>query len=342
MPRQMLDHKQILAWLLMGLVLVFMGCSATEQPDAPTFGLVIHGGAGTILKKNMTADREQQYRQKLTEALKAGYAVLDTGGTSIDAVQAAILVMENSALFNAGKGAVFAHDSTNQLDAAIMDGKTLNAGAVAGVRHIKNPIRLARLVMDNSRHVLLAGEGAEKFARSQGMEMVDPEYFFTKRRWNALQRALEKGTELSETEKHGTVGAAALDKHGNLAAGTSTGGLTNKQFNRIGDSPIIGAGTYANNATCAVSCTGHGEYFMRLLVAHNISAKMQYGGMSLQEAAETEIMKDLVDIGGGGGVIAIDRDGNIVTPFNTPGMYRGQISAGNKPTVQIYNEEQED
>lgn len=342
MPRQMFDHKQILAWLLMGLVVVFMGCSATEQLDSPKFGIVIHGGAGTILQKNMTAEREQAYRQKLTEALTAGYAVLDTGGTSVDAVEAAILVMENSELFNAGKGAVFAHDSTNQLDAAIMDGKTLNAGAVAGVRHIKNPIRLARLVMDNSRHVLLADAGAEQFARSQGMELIDQNYFFTQRRWNALQRALEKGAELTETEKHGTVGAAALDKHGNLAAGTSTGGLTNKQFNRIGDSPIIGAGTYANNATCAVSCTGHGEYFMRLLVAHNISAKMQYGGMSLHEAAETEIMKDLVDLGGGGGVIAIDRNGNIATPFNTPGMYRGQMSASNEPVVRIYSEEQQD
>lgn len=316
-----------------------MGYIPTEQTHQRKYGIVIHGGAGTILKENMTDELEAQYRQKLTEALESGYLVLDSGGTSIEAVEAAIVVMENSELFNAGKGAVFAHDKTNQLDAAIMDGNTLNAGAIAGVRHIKNPITLARMVMEHSRHVLLSDEGAEEFAETHGMELVDPAYFFTQRRWDALQRSLKNKGELTESEKHGTIGAVALDKYGNLAAGTSTGGLTNKQFGRIGDSPIIGAGTYANNRTCAVSCTGHGEYFMRLLVAYDISAKIQYSGMSLKVAAETVIMKDLANLGGDGGVIAIDRNGSIVMPFNTAGMYRGFVTNMKSPTVKIYSEE---
>ncbi len=304
--------------------------------------IVIHGGAGTITKANMTPELEDQYREKLTEAMSTGYNILKNGGASMDAVEATIKIMEDSPLFNAGKGAVFTHEGTNELDASIMDGKTLKAGAVAGVKHIKNPINLARLVMEKTWHVLLTGEGAEKFAQGQGIELVPQEYFKTERRWKQIQDILEKERADSAKqgvapEKHGTVGCVALDKYGNIAAGTSTGGMTNKRFGRVGDSPIIGAGTYANNNTCGVSCTGDGEYFIRLGVAKDISDLMEYKNISVKEASQTVIDK-LTKLGGTGGVIALDKDGNIAMPFNTSGMYRGYMDENGKPVVEIYKE----
>jgi beta-aspartyl-peptidase (threonine type) len=318
-----------------------------------TFGFAIHGGAGTILKSNMTPEMEAAYRDKLKEALLAGYNILKNDGKSLDAVEAAIRILEDSPLFNAGKGAVLTNEGTAEMDASIMDGKTLMAGAVAGVKHIKNPISLARMVMEQSPHVLMAGEGAEAFARQHGVELMPQEYFITERRQKELQKVKEeekkqsnpsKGTspekpgQAPEEKKHGTVGAVALDKFGNLAAGTSTGGKTNKKFGRIGDSPIIGAGTYANNQTCAVSATGDGEYFIRSVVAYDISALMEYKGMSLKDAANLVIMDKLKKLGGGGGVIAIDKDGHISMPFNTPGMYRGYVGADGKVVIEIYKD----
>jgi beta-aspartyl-peptidase (threonine type) len=338
----------------LGAILALSGTAFAGEMKAGShpIGIVIHGGAGTIRKADMTPALEKQYRDKLTEALTTGYAVLKKGGTSLDAVQAAIMVMEKSPLFNAGKGAVFDHEGHNELDAAIMDGSTLNAGAVAGVQHIASPISLARLVMTRSKHVLLSGAGAEEFAKSQGMSLVSQDYFYTKHRWEQLQKVLERDRKnntrtmnerwpLTGDEAFGTVGAAALDSHGNLAAGTSTGGLTNKYYGRIGDSPIIGAGTYANNATCAVSATGTGEYFMRLLVTHTISDLMQYKGMSLRQAADQVVMHELVDRFGvnTGGIIAIDNQGHIAMPFNTEGMYRGYIDADGKPVVMMYKDQ---
>jgi beta-aspartyl-peptidase (threonine type) len=314
----------------------------TEKKD-PNFGIVIHGGAGTILKKYMTDSLENAFHSKLKEAITTGHSILENGGSSIEAITATINIMEDSPLFNAGKGAVFTHEETNELDASIMDGATLNAGAVAGVKHIKNPINLALSVMNDSPHVLLAGEGAEEFAREQGFEMTDPSYFFTNKRFQSLQKVKEreKENEISfndpfiKNSKFGTVGCVALDKNGNLAAGTSTGGMTNKRWNRIGDSPIIGAGTYANNATCAVSSTGWGEYFIRAMVAYDISAMMEYKGVSLQEAAHEVIQNKLPALGGDGGIIAIDKDGNIAMEFNTPGMYRG-YKKGKELVVEIF------
>jgi beta-aspartyl-peptidase (threonine type) len=304
--------------------------------------IVIHGGAGTIVKSNMKPELEQQYRDKLTEALNAGYQILKNNGSSLDAVEAAIKVMEDSPLFNAGKGAVFTHEGTNEMDASIMDGKTLKAGAVAAVKHIKNPISLARRVMEKSPHVMLAGDGAESFAKANGMEMMPVEYFRTERRWQELQKVIDaeknKQAQPDTMKKHGTVGCVALDMAGNLAAGTSTGGTTNKMYGRVGDSPIIGAGTYANNQTCAVSGTGHGEDFIRLVVAHSISSLMEYKGMSVKDAAETIVMDKLVKINGDGGVIALDKNGNIAMPFNTAGMYRAYIDENGNPVVKIYKE----
>jgi beta-aspartyl-peptidase (threonine type) len=317
------------------------------------FGIVIHGGAGTILKKNMSDSLEAAYEEKLSEAIKTGHAILEKGGTSLEAVTATINILEDSPLFNAGKGAVFTHDETNELDASIMDGKTLNAGAVAGVTRVKNPINLAKMVMTNSNHVMLAGKGAEVFAKDQGVELVDPQYFYTEKRFNSLQKLKKrKQAELDTNKKtallaedpfmkdskFGTVGCVALDKDGNLAAGTSTGGMTDKRWNRIGDAPIIGAGTYANNATCAVSSTGWGEYFIRAMVAHDISALMEYKGLSLQEAAELVIQKKVPDLGGDGGIVAIDNKGNIAMEFNTAGMYRAHMNANGELKIGIYNE----
>ena len=315
----------------------------------PQFMLVVHGGVGTIRKAEMTTQDEAAYREALSRALRAGYDVLSTGGTSLDAVEAALVILEDSPLFNAGKGAVFTNAGTVELDASIMDGRTLNAGAVAGVQHVRNPIRLARQVMERSRHVLLAREGAEAFAKEIGMELVDRDYFFTPRRWEQLQRAKEAEekaggsgssgrSERDRERKHGTVGAVALDVHGNLAAGTSTGGLTNKHWGRIGDSPIVGAGTYADNASCAVSGTGTGEYFIRHAVAHDICARVQYLGASVQQAADSVILGILGRQNVDGGVIVLDRAGRSAIAFNTDGMYRGWVGPDGKVVVKMYRE----
>jgi beta-aspartyl-peptidase (threonine type) len=337
---------------------VFSLTSHSHGQKEKRFKLVVHGGAGTILKSRMTPEREAAYRAKLTEALQAGHAVLKNGGRSLDAIEATIKVLEDSPLFNAGKGAVFTSEGTNELDAAIMDGATLKAGAVAGVKRIKNPITLARLVMEKSPHVMMVGEGAEIFARQNGIEWVDPKYFYTEERYKQLEEAKRKekqqtepankpdagkpdrktGSLITDDRKFGTVGAVALDRNGDLAAGTSTGGMTNKKFGRVGDAPIIGAGTYANNQTCAVSATGHGELFIRSVVAHDISALMEYRGLSLKEAADLVVMNKLVKIGGEGGIIAIDKDGNIAMPFNSAGMYRGFIDADGKVVVEIFKD----
>ncbi|MEG9327594.1 isoaspartyl peptidase/L-asparaginase [Salinimicrobium catena] len=324
---------------------------ATENDTIPNFGIVIHGGAGTILKENMTDSLEKAYKAKLEEAIRTGHEILANGGTALQAVQRTINVMEDSPLFNAGKGAVFTNAGTNELDASIMDGETLNAGAVAGVTTVKNPINLAYEVMVNSEHVMLGGKGAEEFAKQQGIEIVDPQYFFTENRYKSLQRIRDKEkTELDhdgktafvdpfiKDSKFGTVGCAALDKNGNLAAGTSTGGMTNKRWGRIGDAPIIGAGTYANNATCAVSSTGWGEFFIRGMVAHDISALMEYKGLSLQEAAREVIQEKIPTLGGDGGIVAIDHEGNVAMEFNTAGMYRAKMNKDGELEIGIYGE----
>jgi L-asparaginase / beta-aspartyl-peptidase len=308
------------------------------------FGLVIHGGAGTMERGKMTPEKEQEYRAGLERSLKAGLEILQRGGSSLDATEAAVRVLEDDPHFNAGKGAVFTSAGTNELDASIMDGRTLKAGAVASVKRIKNPISLARLIMEKSPHVMLDCAGAEAFAKENGVELMDEKYFFTQERWDALQKIKEAekhagagGTKfiISEQDRHGTVGAVALDGNGNLAAATSTGGTTNKRPGRIGDSPVIGAGTYANNATCAVSGTGDGEYFIRATVAHEISALMEYRGMSLPDAAQ-KTLDNVAKLGGTGGLIAIDKSGNITLPFNTSGMYRGYVDESGKAVVDIY------
>lgn len=322
-----------------------------NQPNmSENFAIVIHGGAGTILKKNMSDEQEKAYQEKLQEALDSGYLVLKNGGTAIETVEKAIVVMEDSPLFNAGKGAVYTNAATNELDASIMDGKTLNAGAVSGVRNVKNPIKLVRLVMEKSEHVMLSEKGAEDFAKQHQIEIVDSTYFYNEHRLKQLNKIKdsekiqldhsdddEQG-DVSEFKdsKFGTVGAVALDKHGNLAAATSTGGMTNKKYGRIGDSPIIGAGTYANNATCAVSCTGHGEFFIRNVVAYDVAALMEYKEKSLIDAANYVVNEKLVKLGGDGGLIAIDNQGNIAMPFNTAGMYRGYKKSNGKSEVLIF------
>ena len=314
-----------------------------EKQERPDYALVIHGGAGTILKKNMTDEKEAAYLKALNEALDIGEELLKKGHSSIDAVEQVIMHLENIPLFNAGKGAVFTNAGKNELDASIMDGKTQNAGAVGGVSIVKNPIQAARAVMDKSDHVLLTGAGADQFAKEQGLTIVDGTYFYTEKRWESLQKILQKSQPTGEVfsdqdeYKFGTVGAAALDKDGNLAAGTSTGGMTNKKYNRIGDSPIIGAGTYANNATCAISSTGHGEYFIRYAVAFDISAMVAYKGMPFQEAADFVINNKLKANGGSGGIIGLDKYGNVAMPFNTEGMYRGYTKPGDRK-VAIYKD----
>ncbi len=332
------------------IILLFFFSYSVAQESAGNFTMVLHGGAGTIKKENMTPEKEKAYREKLTEALNKGYAVLERGGTSIEAVVATIMIMENSPLFNAGKGAVFTNEGKNEMDASIMDGKTHQAGAVASITVVKNPITAAHAVMIKSPHVLMAGKGAEKFAEVSGLEIVDPAYFFTERRFIHLEKIKgkekieldhdeDKGSIKNNDNKFGTVGVAALDKFGNLAAGTSTGGMTNKRYGRIGDSPVIGAGTYADNMTCAVSATGHGEFFIRNVVAYDIAALMKYKNMTLKEAADEVVMKKLAAIGGDGGIIALDRQGNIAMPFNTAGMYRGYIKEKGKAVVLIYKDE---
>lgn len=322
-----------------------------EQPMPPDKAvLVIHGGAGAPSRKNLTPEREAEYRRDLEQALRAGHAVLSAGQSSLDAVVAAIVVLEDSPRFNAGKGAVFTHDGKNELDASIMEGADHRAGAVAGVTTIKNPIRAARAVMEQSPHVFLIGSGAEAFARKVGLELVDPAYFRTEERWKALQTELEReqragGEGLSRGPLEspggrpyfGTVGAVAVDRHKHLAAGTSTGGMTNKRYGRVGDSPIIGAGTYADDTSCAVSATGHGEFFMRHVVAYDIAALMRYKGLSVQSAADHVIHHKLqAPDKGEGGVIALDRDGNLAMPFNSEGMFRGTITEDGKVYVAIY------
>ena len=316
------------------------------------FAIIIHGGAGTILKKNMTDKKEAAYKAKLEEAIKVGHTILKNGGTSTEAVMKTIQVMEESPLFNAGKGAVFTHEETNELDASFMDGKTLNAGAVAGVKNVKSPIELAIKIMTDSDHVMLSGEGASTFAKEKGLEIVDPSYFFTENRFQSLQRIKNRNkTELDHDDKKaafydadiknakfGTVGCVALDKNGNIAAGTSTGGMTNKRWGRIGDAPIIGSGTYANNLTCGVSSTGWGEYFIRSQVAYDISAQMEYQHKTLKEATTDVIQNKLTKLGGTGGVVALDKNGNFSYEFNTAGMYRASMNDKGEIDIKIYKE----
>ena len=344
-----------------------------QSPQNPRLGFVIHGGAGVIKRGSMSPEKEAEYKKKLEEAVLAGYKALQDGKNGLDAVEIAIRMLEDSPLFNAGKGAVFTADGKNELDASIMDGKTLKAGAVAGLHHVKNPITLARAVMEKSPHVMMVGDGAEKFAKEQNIELVPEKYFWTQERWDSLQRIIKQekekekaakeskkvseaipnskfkiqnsklagATTASERElaynKFGTVGAVALDKDGNLAAGTSTGGMTYKKFGRVGDAPIIGAGTYASNETCAVSATGWGEFFIRLGVARDISAQMEYRGQTVQQAADT-VLNKVKALGGDGGVIAIDKFGNIGISFNSEGMYRAYINSDGKPVIEIYKD----
>lgn len=382
--------KRILSFLLLITLLPFIptafaqkvappGLKQLQGPQNPRLGFVIHGGAGVIKKGSLSPEKEKQYRDKLEEALLAGYKALQAGKSGLDAVEIAIRMLEDSPLFNAGKGAVFTNDGKNELDASIMDGKTLAAGAVAGLHRVKNPITLARAVMEKSPHVMMVGDGAEKFAAEQKIELVDEKYFWTQERWDSLQRilkeekekvqspkpagkslesrvkSLEPGKQAStgsrnlpaqdsrlktpDSDRFGTVGAVALDKDGNLSAGTSTGGMTNKKYGRVGDAPIIGAGTYANNDTCAVSATGWGEYFIRLSVARDISALMEYQAMPVQNAADVVIKRKLQNLGGDGGVIAIDKFGNIGISFNSEGMYRAYINTEGKAVVEIYKDE---
>jgi beta-aspartyl-peptidase (threonine type) len=350
------EHMKYLSLIALFFVfnIALAQTAINNKPINPV--LVIHGGAGTILKKNMSPEKERAYIAGLEAALKKGYAILQEGGTSLDAVEAVVKVLENNPLFNAGKGAVFTNEGKIELDAAIMNGKTLAAGSVAGVTTIKNPVAAARAVMEKSEHVMMIGRGAEKFAALQGLTIVDPSYFYTEERWKSLETikkedSLRSTTEASDKKdpngikqeenkdsKYGTVGAVALDKQGNLAAATSTGGMTNKKFGRVGDVPIIGAGTYANNTTCAISCTGWGEFFIRLVMAKSISDMMEFGKMSLQEAATEMVMKKLPSMKGDGGLIGVDINGNITMPFCTEGMYRGFIDRTGKMEIKIYKD----
>jgi beta-aspartyl-peptidase (threonine type) len=332
--------------LLLALLVPFAGYA--DDKTAPHIMLVMHGGAGTITRGSMTPEMEKQYRETLEQALRTGQAVLMKNGTSVDAVEASIRVLEDSPLFNAGKGAVFTHEGKNELDSAIMEGNTKKAGAVAGVTIIRNPISAARAVMEKSPHVMMVGRGAELFATKMGLEIVDPSYFWTERRWKGLQQELIKEQQRlasphaeiksDDETRHGTVGAVALDAEGNLAAGTSTGGTTNKQYGRVGDSPIIGAGTYADNDSVAVSCTGTGEFFIRWTVAHDIAALYQYKGLTVEQAGNEVIHKKLEAVKGDGGAIILDRKGNFAMPFNSEGMYRGWIGPDGVPHVLIYKE----
>ncbi|TXC75598.1 isoaspartyl peptidase/L-asparaginase family protein [Luteibaculum oceani] len=315
------------------------------------FGIAIHGGAGYITPENISEEKAEEYKAKLREALNAGYEILDQGGSSLDAVTAAITILEDSPLFNAGKGAVFTHEEKNELDASIMNGADKNAGAVAGVTTIRNPILAARAVMEKSNHVMLSGPGAELFAKEQGLTIVSPNYFKVDARLDYLRKVKaeenkrnlkKKSGMLKETafpdKKFGTVGAVALDKAGNLAAGTSTGGMTNKRYGRIGDAPIIAAGTYADNNTCAVSCTGHGEYFIRNVVAYDVAAKMKYQGIPVDEAASSTI-KETEELGGKGGLIAIDKNGKVSAPFSTPGMHRAWKTNKSEEKISLFKDE---
>ena len=331
--------------LYLGLALL-----ATPVLAKTDFAIVIHGGAGTINKQSMTPSQQADYERTLKAAVNAGYQVLEQGGTSVDAITKAVLVLEDSPLFNAGKGAVYTYEGGHELDASIMRGDTLEAGAVAGVTNVKNPVLLARAVMEKSEHVMLAGKGAEQFAKEQRLELVANHYFDTEFRFKALQKALETMNKQPHQASlrlsphwqpewnMGTVGAVALDKQGNLAAATSTGGMTAKRYGRVGDAPIIGAGNFADNSSCAVSATGHGEFFIRYRVASDICARVKYGGMSAAAAADQVIQQELKKVGGTGGVIVMDQQGNISWPFNTEGMYRAKRSAGQPAEVAIFQE----
>jgi len=327
--------------------------SQAAPAQSPRWGIVIHTGAGQFTLASL-GDRREPMREAMTAALMAGHSVLTGGGSSLDAVQAAIVILEDSPYFNAGKGAVFNHEGKNELDSSIMDGATHRAGAVAGLRHIKNPVLLARLVMEKSPHVMMVGEGAEAFAKEQGgIAFVDERYFYTERSWQALQRALDD--EKKQTTKgsgsaqlptparagayFGTVGAVALDQQGNLAAATSTGGMTNKRFGRVGDSPIIGAGTYADNRSCAISSTGHGEFFIRYTVARDICARVEYKSATVQAAADAVVQDELKKAGGEGGIIGMDHAGNVAVSFNSTGMSRGYVGQDGKPVVMFTTED---
>lgn len=344
------------------LLLAFLFCQIIfsqkkEQPKTPSimnkdFSIAIHGGAGNMFKKNLTPEKEEEYKAKLREALQKGSEMLTKGAEAVDVVEAVIKIMEDSPLFNAGKGAVFTHDGKNEMDAAIMNGKTLDAGAVANVRRIKNPISAAKAILNNSKFIFMCGQGAENFAKENDIEIVDTSYFFYQPRWDEFIKVRDsKTTKLdhdnssgmnepfdSSIDKFGTVGCVVMDRFGNLAAGTSTGGIVNKNYNRIGDSPIIGAGTYANNKTCAVSCTGHGEDFIRIVAAHDVSSLMEYKKVKLKTAVST-VIKKLTEIRGRGGIIAIDAKGNITMQFNTNGMFRGYIDKEKNIHVAIYKDE---
>lgn len=352
-------HRALLLGALISLSTLVPQANAAAEDTKPAYAIVLHGGAGTITPDRLTPELEQSIKADLSEALAKGEAVLKSGGAAIDAVTAALTVLENSPHFNAGRGAVYTSEGTHSLDSSIMTGHDRNAGAIAGVSTVKNPILLARKVLEVSEHVLLSGEGAEAFARTQGIEFAPESYFHTPYRWEQLQKAraaeglpplpeptgsataaLEEATsEEAKIFKFGTVGAAVLDMHGNLAAGTSTGGTTNKKFGRIGDSPIIGAGTYADNKSCAVSATGHGEYFIRAAVASSICLRVELKGESLSDAARYVIQEDLKALGGDGGIVAVDSTGHIVMEFNTAGMYRAGVVAGQKPVIAIYSKD---
>jgi len=339
--------------LLSILASACIGFSHSALSEESPLAIAIHGGAGTIDKAKFSPEQEKAYRAKLSEAVEAGYSVLEKGGESLDAVTAAITVLEQSEFFNAGRGAVYTYDGGHELDASIMDGRNRKAGAVAGVKHVESPIKLARLVMDNSVHVMLSGQGAEEFAKEQGIELIENNIFDTKHRYDALLKAKDKldkakattksyqaaHNALSDNFKMGTVGAVALDKNGNLAAGTSTGGMTAKRYGRVGDAPVIGAGTFAENESCAVSATGHGEYFIRYNVASDICARVKYQGITISQAGDEVINKVLKPIGGTGGVIIIDTQGNISLPFNTSGMYRASKSNTQATYVGIFKGE---
>jgi beta-aspartyl-peptidase (threonine type) len=333
---------------------------AQQQLGAHPWAIVVHGGAGVIERKTMSPQTEAAYRAAMKQATEAGAKVLDQGGSALDAIEATIHILEDDPLFNSGRGAVFTADGKNLLDSAIMDGATMKAGAVAGVTRTRHPISLARAVMEKSQFVMLSGEGADAFAAHEGLEQVDPSFFFTERRWQGLVRQLKKEglpipprpagappapaqpvaeIEPQDAHKYGTVGVVALDKQGNVAAGTSTGGIQAKRWGRIGDSPVIGAGTYASNQSCAVSATGTGEYFIRLTVARTICALVQYKGMKLQEAADEVIHKQLEALHGDGGIIALTPDGQLAWSFNTPGMYRARLKEGGKLEIEVYNDE---
>jgi beta-aspartyl-peptidase (threonine type) len=324
--------KPVIVVVVIFSIISLWSCSTNEPQKVNNWAIALHGGAGAMSPENYTDEQILEYKKELNTALEIGVEILKNGGSSLDAVEQVVRYLEDCPLFNAGRGAVFTNDGKNELDAAIMEGSELNAGAVAGIGDIKNPISAARMVMEKSPHVMMVGKGASLFASQNGAEVVDSSYFFTEKSMKALQRALERD------KKMGTVGCVALDKEGNLAAATSTGGMTNKRFGRVGDVPIIGAGTYANNSTCAVSATGHGEFFIRYTVAHDISALMEYKSLSLNQAADLVVMDKLVKAGGDGGIIAVDKYGNVNLTFNSLGMFRAFATESGERGVGIFAE----